>query len=252
MCTVTYIPETNGRGAILTSNRDEKAYRPTRPLQEYQEDRVNLYFPKDEKAGGSWIAVNDNRRLCCLLNGAFEPHVKQEFHTRSRGAVLTGFASTALPVEQFFEQENLQAVEPFTVVVLEQEEGKTTGLYEFVWDVTAKHVLRPNKEKPALWSSVTLYSPENRKQRQQWFERFLSQNEETITPEKVLAFHSGRHTSDNTVNLVMEREGELKTVSITQVTVQSCGFFMHYYDLMRSTNNETKLWVKNKNIPVLP
>lgn len=252
MCTVTYIPETNGRGAILTSNRDEKAYRPTQPPQEYPAGAVNLYFPKDEKAGGSWIALNDNGRLCCLLNGAFEPHIKQEFHSRSRGTVLTGFASTALPVGEYFKQENLQNVEPFTVVVLEQEEGKTTGLCEFVWDGNKKHVIHPNINEPALWSSVTLYSPENRYQRQEWFNDFLRQNEGVITPEKVLAFHSGRHTSDNSVNLVMERGGGLKTVSITQVTVQQKGFIMHYFDLNRSTDNETRLWVKNKNIPVLP
>ncbi|MBW6535830.1 MAG: NRDE family protein [Mariniphaga sp.] len=252
MCTVTYIPETNGRGAILTSNRDEKAYRPTRPPQEYPAGEVNLYFPKDEKAGGSWIAVTDNGRLCCLLNGAFTPHSKQEFHTRSRGTVLTGFASTTLPVEEYFEQENLQAVEPFTVVVLEQEEGKTTGLYEFVWDGNKKHVKLPNLEKPAIWSSVTLYSPENRNLRQEWFNDFLSQNEGAITLEKVLTFHSGKHTSDNSVNLVMERGGGLKTVSITQVTVQHKGFMMRYFDLNRSTGNETKLWIKNKNILVLP
>jgi hypothetical protein len=237
MCTVTYIPETDKRGFILTSNRDEKSFRPTVPPEIYRVESTKVCFPKDAKAGGSWIAMNDKGRLCCLLNGAFEAHQKKHYHTRSRGTVLTGFASTQMNVSDYFNSEDLSAVEPFTIIVVEQEKGQVTGMFEFVWDGNIKHVREPDLLKPALWSSVTLYSAENRKHRQEWFRNFLESNNGSITPANVFEFHAGTHTSDNSVNLVMERVGGLKTVSITQVTTYNETFIMTYCDLINNSEH---------------
>ena len=237
MCTVTYIPETDKRGFILTSNRDEKSFRPTVPPEIYSMDSTKVCFPKDAQAGGSWIAMNDKGRLCCLLNGAFKAHQKMQYHTRSRGTVLTGFASTQMNVSDYFNSEDLSVVEPFTIIVVEQEKGQVTGMFEFVWDGNIKHVRKPDPLKPAFWSSVTLYSAENRKHRQEWFRNFLESNNGSITPAKVFEFHSGTHTSDNSVNLVMERVGGLKTVSITQVTTRNGIFIMTYRDLINNSEH---------------
>lgn len=88
MCTVSYIPKKSAGGFVLTSNRDEKVFRPTIPPLLYELGETKLGFPKDEKAGGSWIAANNNCRLCCLLNGAFVAHEKKPHHTQSRGTIL--------------------------------------------------------------------------------------------------------------------------------------------------------------------
>lgn len=241
MCTVTYIPETNGRGFILTSNRDEKSFRPTVPPEIYSMENTKVCFPKDSKAGGSWIALNDKGRLCCLLNGAFKAHQKNHYHTRSRGTVLTGFATTPLHVTDYFNSEDLSAVEPFTIIVVEQEKGRVNELFEFVWDGNKKHVRELNSHKPALWSSVTLYTAENRKHRKEWFNNFLESKNGSLTPGKVFEFHAGTHTSDNTINLVMERSGGLKTVSITQVTTRNDKFLMTYRDLINNSEHLTGL-----------
>lgn len=237
MCTVTYIPETAGRGFILTSNRDEKSFRPTVPLEIYSMDSTKVCFPKDARAGGSWIAMNNKGRLCCLLNGAFKAHQKMHYHTRSRGTVLIGFASTQMNVSDYFNSEDLSVVEPFTIIVVEQEKGRVTGMFEFVWDGNKKHVRKPDPMKPALWSSVTLYSAENRKHRKEWFSNFLESHNGSLTPEKVFEFHAGTHTTDHSVNLVMEREGGLKTVSITQVTTYNDIFVMTYHDLINNSEH---------------
>ena len=81
MCTVTYLPLGNDE-FILTSSRDvpyarERAEHP----KKYDENGVTIYYPKDGKAGGTWIGVSDQKRLICLLNGGFEyspyrPNVK--------------------------------------------------------------------------------------------------------------------------------------------------------------------------------
>ncbi|MGM0651116.1 MAG: NRDE family protein, partial [Bacteroidota bacterium] len=66
MCTVTYIPSLQGNSFVLTSNRDEKEYRPTMPPEVYTYDNCKLVFPRDEEAGGSWIAVSDKGNINCL------------------------------------------------------------------------------------------------------------------------------------------------------------------------------------------
>ena len=60
MCTVTYIP--TPEGCIITSNRDEKITR-ERALspQEYLIDGKKIIFPKDPKAGGTWVAHNETK-----------------------------------------------------------------------------------------------------------------------------------------------------------------------------------------------
>ena len=56
MCTVSFV-FSNGK-AILTHNRDEKVARPSAiEPQKYTVNNKNIYFPKDQKAGGTWYAA---------------------------------------------------------------------------------------------------------------------------------------------------------------------------------------------------
>ena len=75
MCTVTYLPLEN-EGFILTSNRDESHIRKTIPPKKYVENGVELAYPKEQLAGGTWIGASTKNRLVCLLNGAFKKHVR--------------------------------------------------------------------------------------------------------------------------------------------------------------------------------
>ena len=88
MCTVTYIPLGNS-DFILTSSRDipfarKKAAHPKKTT----EDGVELYYPKDGKAGGTWIGTSAKNRLICLLNGGFKYHTSREKYTKSRGLIV--------------------------------------------------------------------------------------------------------------------------------------------------------------------
>jgi hypothetical protein len=237
MCTVTYIPPSKSNDFILTSNRDEKDFRPTIPPEIYHLNGINTGFPKDTKAGGSWIAANENGRLCCLLNGAFVAHQKQEYHKTSRGKILLEIASSKMEVEKFIKTLQLENVEPFTLVIIEQNNEKISSFSEFVWDGKEKHFRELDIETPYIWSSVTLYNEEHRTMRKEWFSRFLEESERDISPEKVFSFHSGSHSNDNSVNVVMKREGGLKTVSITQVIPQNGKLFMRYVDLIHNLNH---------------
>lgn len=241
MCTVTYIPPFSDQVFILTSNRDEKVFRKTIAPDKYQINNIDVCFPKDAEKGGSWIAANNNGRLCCLLNGAFIPHRKQDFHTHSRGKVLTDMTTFNGNTQDFFDAQPLNNTEPFTIISIQHKKGDITEMKEFIWDGTQKHIKELNPKNPQIWSSVTLYSSNDRELRKIWFERFLRENSTRVCTGKVYDFHAGRHTVDQTMNLVMKRKGGLKTVSITQVLPSDDGFSMKYTDLLNSTTNQVKI-----------
>jgi hypothetical protein len=237
MCTVSYIPKKSAGGFVLTSNRDEKAFRPTLAPLIYESGGAKLGYPKDKKAGGSWIAANNNGRLCCLLNGAFIAHEKKAVYAQSRGNILIEAATSPKNPEQYFAEKDLSEVEPFTIVSVEQKENQISHLSEFVWDGSQKHFRLLNPGEPYIWSSATLYNEEHRNMRRKWFNRFITEKNGSISPESILGFHAGKHTNDKAINTIMEREGGLKTVSITQVIPENGKFRMDYFDLHNQQNS---------------
>jgi len=241
MCTVTYIPQTKENSFILTSNRDEKMHRETIPPAVYRINDTEISFPKDLQAGGSWIAANNKGRLSCLLNGAFVLHTKQPFHLQSRGKVLLEMNAYSKTVSDYFVEKDLSDVEPFTIINIENKKGEIKSMHEFVWDGVKKSISELDINIPKIWSSVTLYSNDDRKLRNTWFDNFLTENPNGISPEKVYHFHSGDHTSNQSVNLLMQREGGLKTVSITQVTPMKNSFRMTYSDIINSSVHQTEI-----------
>lgn len=241
MCTVSYIPPTKKSSFVLTSNRDEKEFRPTLPPEIYPYGNCKLVFPKDEKAGGSWIAMNDKGNINCLLNGGFVAHQKQEYHTKSRGTILLDFTTSALSIHEYFAKIDLGNVEPFTIVALRQSNGTIQDFSEFIWDGNDKHFRQLDINSPYIWSSVTLYNQEHRKTRREWFEQFYKEHKSNITKEKIFDFHSGNHTNDTSINLIMQREGGLKTVSITQVSALGQTLQMNYSDLLNNSVKKIEL-----------
>ena len=228
MCTVSFIP-LNSEHFILTSNRDERIARPTlSPVTEVIGD-TKVIFPKDLEAGGTWIAAGDNGRMCCLLNGAYVSHEKKSGYSKSRGKLaLEAFEYEN--IYDFFNQSNLEEVEPFTLIVIET--GDEMKLIEFRWNSVCKQVRELDIDRPHLWSSATLYNFRIREKREMWFEEWII-NSNSIDREKVLKFHSSRHGSDPENDLVMERANGLKTVSITQVELYHDSLSMYYNDLLK-------------------
>ncbi len=241
MCTVSYIPKKSAGGFVLTSNRDEKAFRTTVPPLLYEQGTTKLVFPKDEKAGGSWIAANNNGRICCLLNGAFAVHEKKSKYLQSRGNVLVELASSPKTPELYFTEKDLSEVEPFTIISIEKMESEISHFSEFIWDGAIKYFRMLNSKKPHIWSSVTLYNEEHRNLRRQWFNQFIAENNGSISSEIIIQFHAGTHTSNKSINMLMEREGGLKTVSITQVVSENGKFRMDYFDLNNRQNTSIKI-----------
>ena len=235
MCTVTFIPLKEG--FVLTSSRDEKIFRSTRKPMLYKQMGNTLVYPKDELAGGTWIAMSSNKQIACLLNGGFENHKKELNYRISRGAILLesfNFSSHG----DFLKNLYLEGIEPFTLLLLNYQEG--LDFKELVWDGEKKHIHDLDKSIPKIWSSATLYSQENRKLRTKWFENWLDKyGEETDCD--VLKFHLGNHSSDSENDILMKRENDLQTLSISQFRLDDQGTYFIYHDLIDGQNEKIDL-----------
>jgi len=228
MCTVTYIP--SGEKKFLTSNRDENTFRKKAlPPQIYLREEVRLIYPKDDDAGGTWIALNENGNVAVLLNGGFEKHISSPPYRKSRGLVFIDIIKQTSPVKYFLNVD-LLGVEPFTVIIVEQNK-----LFECRWTGNNKLCKELNEKKPHIWSSATLYDRDTRNRREQWFWQWLNRKS---SPEQkdILQFHqfAGEGNKDN--DLVMKRGEIYRTVSITSIELENETGRMCYNDL---TANET-------------
>lgn len=235
MCTVSFIPIHNG--FVLTSSRDERTNRGTTIPQWYTIDGLSLIFPKDNESGGSWIAYGGKNRICCLLNGGFENHIKRTRYLKSRGLVLLdSFQFDSIP--KFIQYYDLNFIEPFTMLLLDYNQGlKFTKL---VWNGNNKYVEVINSDKPHLFSSTTLYSTEIIKEREIWFQNWIAKyrEEEDVN---ISQFHLGHHTPDSTNNILMDRSELLKTVSLTQIKIGGDYKTMIYFDLKTGFEEKIKL-----------
>ncbi|MFT5970572.1 MAG: hypothetical protein ACI8ZO_001086 [Flavobacteriales bacterium] len=239
MCTLSYIP-LGTNAYILTSNRDERKARPTLPPLEEQIGGKAVFFPKDEEAGGTWIAAGENGTVCCLLNGAFESHERKSHYAQSRGKVLLETFENR-DVLAYFSEKDLTEIEPFTLIAVEMKSA--IKLHELRWDGENKHLKALDPTQAYIWSSAALYSKEIRTLREQWFEQGLK-NDSFTDAESILKFHVSNHGNDIENDLVMKRGDVLKTVSITQIKMDEGGFSMDYHDLLKNEKSRLKKQIK--------
>ena len=229
MCSVSFVPLEDG--FLLTSNRDEKSYRPTIEPKIYFENGVELLYPKDEKAGGTWIVAKEDGTCIVLLNGAFENHQKKDDYIKSRGIVLKEIITAEDP-KFYFSEMNLKQVEPFTLIIFHN-----TQLMEVKWDGVEKHIIPKLIKQPHFWSSATLYNQSQQHIRNQWFEDFCNVKSR-LTIDNILSFHSNTQSENTEFGLVINREDKTQTVSITQLVLKNNKIEMTYIDRIKNRITE--------------
>ncbi len=222
MCTVTFIPV--GDKYFITSNRDEKSIRGQAvPPMVYMENGNKIIYPKDANAGGTWMALHDNGTAAVLLNGAFEKHEPQPPYRKSRGIVFLEIISANNPVRYFMHMD-LEAIEPFTMIIMD------SCLYECRWNGSTKYCRQLRKHRHHIWSSATLYDEDVVKKREYWFASFLNKNPRP-TQDDIIKFHQFGGNGDIQNDLIMNRNNELYTVSITSIVLDDHKSQMKYLDL---------------------
>jgi len=228
MCTVSFVAANDK--IIITSNRDEAVLRPALKPAEYIVNGRKILFPKDPQAGGTWFATNEKSDVIVLLNGAAEKHKHLFTYRKSRGLIVLDLISSESAIQTWSEID-LDNIEPFTLVLFES--GK---LYQLRWDFSEKETVVLNTAKNYVWSSSTLYPNEIREKRSQWFYSFL-ETKSDVNENEMFNFH--RYTEDkNPENgLVIDRDGQLKTLSITQAVIENKSLKMMHFDLIDQTES---------------
>lgn len=238
MCTVTYIPLERDN-YILTSNRDEAPARSPQNITRLRAAGQELAFPRDEAAGGTWIAISSANRLACILNGAFEKHERRPPYRRSRGLMALDFFEYPA-AEDFLNDYRFEGMEPFTLIVLEQ--GR---LLEFRWDEQQGHRQWLDAGQPRIWSSAPLYPPEVRRKREQWFAGWR-EGRDRFSREEILDFHFNAGDGDPWNDVVMNRGDIVRTVSVTSIVKDAAALDMQYHDLLNRQMKQTKIGLQSE------
>lgn len=226
MCTVTFIPSENN--TFITSNRDEKSSRSEALAPDaYEFPGGKIFYPKDTQAGGTWFALHENGNVVVLMNGAFTPHQSSPPYKYSRGLVVLKLIQLDSPVEGF-KKIDLLNIEPFTVIIWDDEQ-----LIEGRWDGTKKHFISLDKNIPRIWSSATLYNEELINRRERWFAEWL-EKKPILNQKNIFDFHQFTSEGDNQNSLVMNRNNEVRTVSITGVDLNETNGHIQYVELLHN------------------
>lgn len=231
MCTVSFV--NNNGVVIITSNRDEKVIRPGAIVpRNYGHNGKNIMYPKDSKAGGTWFAMDENGTVLVLLNGGITKHNPVLPYRKSRGLIALEIIAHNSP-KDFWKQIDLDNIEPFTLVLYQEE-----VLFELIWDGSVKRMTQLDESQNHIWSSVTLYPDEVRKERAAWFFDFLKDKNE-ISALDMLDFHRNTHSDDTQNGLIINRENTMKTLSVTQTVIEQNKGVMKYYDLVKTEDFST-------------
>lgn len=231
MCTVSFV-NVNGK-IVITSNRDEKVIRPSAiPPKEYTLNGKNIIFPKDPKAGGTWVVVDAEGTVLVLLNGAEEKHKVQLPYRKSRGLIVLDIISSTSP-KDFWIEIDLDTIEPFTLILFQNNE-----LFQLRWNGNQKETKSLEIDKNHVWSSSTLYPKEIRDKRSDWFYTFLHTNPQ-ISETAMLRFHRYTEEENQENGLVINRNEEMKTLSITQSVIEKNKVAILHYDLIHQKEYAT-------------
>ncbi len=235
MCTVSFV-FAHGK-TIITSNRDEKVARPNAIApKSYLVNNKKIIFPKDQKAGGTWYAVDEHSNVLVLLNGADEKHIVSENYKKSRGLIVLDLIGSKSPFETW-KTIDLNNIEPFTLVLFENP-----NLYQLQWNGETKTELQLNSNQNYIWSSSTLYPSAIREKRANWFATFIDTTRGTaelsvakpeVNATEMFNFHRYTEEENQENGLVINRNDFLKTLSITQTVIEKNKVVLSHYDLQQ-------------------
>jgi Transport and Golgi organisation 2 len=240
MCTVSFV-NTNQQ-IIITSNRDEKTVKTASlPLQEYVQNGVKLFYPKDTAANGTWFVTKQNGAMFVLLNGAEIAHESVGNYRKSRGLIVLDLANAAdvfaIANNIFFEN-----IEPCTIIHFD-----TKKLFTFIWDGQQLFITELATNENYIWSSSTLYTAPIAQQRKNWFEKFLSLCKNKLDKNVMLEFHSNTQPQDAENGLVINRRNTMHTKSITQYCCyKNKDISLHHKDLVNQSISKISIVVSEK------
>lgn len=123
----------------------------------------------------------------------------------------------------------MAGVEPFTLLLIDY--SNEIVFQQLVWDGVKKHIQLKPFHLPQIWSSATLYSQQARETRKIWFDNWIENHKDNIDLD-ILNFHTTKHSNFETNDIVMKRENDIQTVSVSQIILNAQHESFFYHDLV--------------------
>ncbi len=234
MCTVSFIPLENSDDFFFTSTRDENPNRQSSVFEFHEEKK--LFYAADPINLGTWFAVSPQGNFACLLNGAYQNHIKKEFYKKSRGLVILEILRAENPLG-FIKNYDFSEIEPFTLILYLQKD-----FFQLKWDGENLDVEPLQKTLPKIWSSVTLYNETVRQKRETWFSDFLNLQKQKMDTNSILHFHmnAGEEFPEENINMC-RNEGKMRSLSICSLEKKGSCILVQYLDLLDNTTKKMKI-----------
>ena len=143
----------------------------------------------------------------------------------------------------FFEHYDLDGMEPFTFLFFQPE-----AVVEFRWDGANRFYKEMSANEAHFWCSATLYPDDMQVKREQVFRSWLASREAGKAPDPpaLIQLHLTGSVGDPEYDFVMQREGRVQTVSITQVIFRKKYARMRYFDLLEGNRDERLVSLKDR------
>ncbi len=218
MCTLTILRE-NGR-VLVTMNRDDAATRGETPPQLWPNTDLKFIAPRDVQAGGTWIGVNRDGVIACLLNRYDAAPIGRQ----SRGGIVIE-AMRGSSIEASVGAVNslaLEAYSPFTCIVISKG-----GAVRLDWD--GADIRRGDFAAGmdiVMTTSSSWRFDEVKAQREALFEDMMSSGGDAAG--ELASFHTRRVPEDDAWAPMMLRP-QSQTKSVTQIELSQRGAEMRYW-----------------------
>jgi len=220
MCTVTFIPRSNG--FYVAMNRDERIVRPSAvPPAIFAQGLVESVYPLDSE-GGTWIAANSTGIAFALLNWNEVQALRRK--NRTRGCVIPALVSShcVQAAESALCRLDLDGILPFRLVGIFQAEE---CIVEWRWDQRSieKYTFPWTKRQ---WCSSSLSDATATSTRRQVFEQKPKDcHASPLTWLRQLhSSHDGEHPQ---FSHCVHRE-DVETVSYTELVCSNRGIECNY------------------------
>ncbi|AWB66117.1 hypothetical protein C2869_06535 [Saccharobesus litoralis] len=229
MCTYTWLPQSSG--AIVTMNRDERRERPEGDkitTLSYQQGSLQVYYPIDKQAGGTWFGYN-TAGLCLALLNRYQDAENQsipEAVKRSRGDIIPHLLKCAsLPhVIQQIETNDFSGYPAFDLMFTDGQE---------LWQLShrnpqQKPVLQQHaSDLPFMLTSSSVAPEVTFNYRHHQFTQFLKHTSKTTAEFILEHFHLVQTKGLESESVLMSRDLS-HTKSICQIDLGAQSYFLRY------------------------
>ncbi|MDZ4817242.1 MAG: NRDE family protein [Verrucomicrobiota bacterium] len=226
MCTATFYPFEDGR-FLLFFNRDESRARPkaTRPDLTIV-NNVQCLFPSDPAASGTWLAVQENGIVACIINGFSKT---QRHGEKSRSRIIKKLLGS-LDEEELrvrFGLLNLPLYAPFQLITFIPKPKRDPKILSWKWDGRMLHSYH-SLSGPQIWAGSNEGGNDPSLYRKILWQEFLLKNPQ-MSPEALHNFHFSTDQQPDARTVTMKRS-ESRTVSVSELTVSSESIEFTYYN----------------------